>query len=258
MARSVVTTMKILFIAILGMMLITACGENSMRGNGSPLSETESESILSGVDKANEIESESATDETAETGNNETSIIDHEMSETYPETVVADEASEDEAPYFGIMHATILSVVESDSPGDISYTFLDNNESGDNWTFTGLEIGDIEAEMTLGSDVAILFNGDVINDSENVLFLVILPEGNYEIKKATGIVTDNMMSTFTMAASSSIADEIGEMIIDSEIHFLKDNCRMDEGALDIDRNKEITVYYVEGGELGNFPLRIYA
>ena len=54
------------------------------------------------------------------------------------------------------------------------------------------------------------------------------------------------MSTFTVLTDG------GE-----EITFLKDNCMVDENALSSDSGDHVIVYYADGGELGNFPARVF-
>lgn len=220
--------------AVLLALSLTACFNQAgteIKGSGENQDQVQTET--------ESISEESASLETGEqTG-------EAQVLETYPETLQADEAVEDESPYFGVMYATVLSVTGSGA--DVTYTLVDKNNSEDSWTLTSLEIGTIETDMTLDTDVAMLFNGDVINDSENVRFLVALPDGDYTVQKVTGIVTDNMMSTFTLTISDG-----------SELHFLKDNCRMDEDALELDTSNEITVYFADAGDLGNFPVRIFS
>ena len=55
------------------------------------------------------------------------------------------------------------------------------------------------------------------------------------------------MSTFTLITGS------GE-----DITFIKDNCRIEDGAMSTDSGDSVVVYYADGGELGNYPLRIYS
>lgn len=238
-----------ILIAVFLPVFFMGCSSQGESGE-TTIGETTAETTISAETTIAESETEGSLAETT-SGKEQATDTNGAMQslETYPETVSAEEAAEDESPYFGVMYATILSVSGTGVGEDISYTFVDKNGDQDSWTFTGLEIGAnevAEEDMITGTEVAILFNGDVINDSENVRCLVILPEGTYSINKVTGIVTDNMMSTFTLQEAN------GE-----ELHFLKDNCKMDDNALDMDEPKDITVYYTDGGDLGNFPLRIY-
>lgn len=227
-------------IIFLTLVFFTACSSNEETNTTTAASE-ESASIFL-TEEETEAETSKAADETTSLSETTKTQID----ETYPETVKAEEAAEDESSYFGIMYATVLSV-NTDDEGNETYSFVDKNDSEDSWTFTSFEISAIEAEMTAGADVAVLFNGDIINDSENVSFIAVIPDGNYTIKKAVGTVTENMMSTFALTPVD------GE-----EIYFLKDNCRMDDGALDMDEPKEITVYYADGEDDIRYPLRIYS
>lgn len=212
----------------------------SSLGEAQTTAPTETETVSDTLaTEATESETETTA---AESTQEESTSVDADIYETYPETVAAQEAAEDESPYFGIMHATILSVDEDSS----TYTLVDKNDEEDSWTLTSTEIRAIETDMTEGIDVAVLFNGDIINDSDNVSFLVVLPDETYKIQSVTGTVTDNMMSTFTITGADG-----------SELHFLKDGCKMDDGALDTEVSHEVTVYYVDAGDLGVYPVRIY-
>ena len=164
----------------------------------------------------------------------------------YPGTVAVREAAADEAPYYGIMYATILDINGSGMDSSTVYSFKDKNDPDNAWSVTGLEVGDIETELSAGTDVVILFHGDMVRDSENVEFLVILGDGTYELKRAAGVTTSNMMSTFTVETAAG-----------SEIQLHKDNCRIDNGALTRDSGETVIVYYADGGELGCYPLRVY-
>lgn len=167
-----------------------------------------------------------------------------EITETYPETV-ASEGSES-TEYFGIMHATVTGAVKE---GDVTvYSFSDKNDPENVWSVPGTELGDILIDPVSGAETAILFCGDMMRDSENVDFVVMLPEGEYEILKAEGVTTENAMSTFAISTSS------GE-----EIFFLKDNCRIEDGSLEQDSGDHIVVYYARSKEDGTcYPFRVYA
>lgn len=242
---------------VLAAVLIGGCsGSDSAKSSGSDETLIQSAEVSSesqenaqaettAADMAEEMESDD-TDESSETSSETHESEVGQVTETYPETQEATEALEDESPYFGIMYATVYEVTGSGTGESISYTLVDKNGTEESWTFNELEIGDVEVDMTSGIDVVVLFNGDVINDSENVIFIAVLPDGNYTVQKATGNVTDNMMSTFTLTTSDG-----------SELHFIKDNCRMDDGALDLDIGHEVTVYYAQSLDIGNYPLRIY-
>ena len=127
------------------------------------------------------------------------------------------------------------------------YTFRDKADPDNVWSFTGLEIGDMEVTPEEGQNVVILFNGDIINDSENVEFMVILPDGEYKLKRTEGKTSDNMMSTFSIDTSD------GE-----KLQFLKDNCKADEDAMKNESGESVIVYYAENADgTENYPLRIY-
>ena len=65
----------------------------------------------------------------------------------YPGTVAAREAAADEAPYYGIMYATILDINGSGMDSSTVYSFKDKNDPDNAWSVTGLEVGDIETSV---------------------------------------------------------------------------------------------------------------
>lgn len=243
---------------ILGILILVTALTGGCVVPGSEEDSGSSETKIQSTKLSNESQEETTPADASENGEStesdesaETSRVSGQseaigMAEIYPETQEAAEAIEDESPYFGIMYATVYEVTGSGSGESVSYTLVDKNSTEESWTFNGLEIGDVGVDMSAGIDVVVLFNGDIINDSENVSFIAVLPDGAYSIQKATGAVTDNMMSTFTLTTLDG-----------SELHFIKDNCRMDEGALDLDTAHEVTVYYAESSDIGNYPFRIY-
>lgn len=179
--------------------------------------------------------------------NDESTEAETFSDEVYEGTVAASEAADDESPYFGIMYATVLEVNGKQGDSKTIYSFKDKSDPDNGWSFTGLEIGDIETELEAGQDVVILFSGDIINDSENVDFMVILPDGKYELKRIEGKTSGNMMSTFTVDTST------GESVL-----LMKDNCRMDPNVLSGDSGDKVIVYYAAGDEAnGNYPVRVF-
>ena len=164
----------------------------------------------------------------------------------YPGTVAAKYPGEEGSPYYGIMYATVLDINGSGMDSSTVYSFKDKNDPDNAWSVTGLEIGDIEAELSAGTDVVILFHGDMVGDTENVEFLAVLPDGQYALKRVSGVTTSNMMSSFTVQAGDG-----------TQIQMIKDNCRIDNGAMTRDSGDPVVVYYADGGELGCYPLRVY-
>ena len=163
--------------------------------------------------------------------------------ETYAHTVEVSGVTETGSGYFGIMHALILDI-HNDS-GSTVYKLQDKADPENAWAVSAIEFADIEDEAEIGNEVSILFQGNIIEDPENVRFLVMLPDGDYSIKKITGSTTANMMSTFTVQTSSG------------EIVFNKDNCRIEDGAMQDDSGEKVAVYYADCGELGNYPFKVY-
>ena len=164
-------------------------------------------------------------------------------SETYAETAAVRGVNEDGSRYFGIMHAVILDV-QTDRSGDRTYSLKDKSDPEEAWSVTEAELAYMEAEPAPDAEVALLFHGDIIGDSENVRFLAMLPEGSYTVRSATGVTESNMMSSFSMRTGK------GELL-----SFVKDNCRMEEGAMTETDGDRITVYYAEGAS--NYPFKVY-
>lgn len=189
---------------------------------------------------------EADTAETAGT-EGETSSASSLEGETYPETVAADGINEDGSGFFGIMHAVLSGVVQ-EKDGMTVYTFQDKLDPDNSWAIPGVELGDVLVDPEKGTETAILFQGDIINDADSVDFIAMLPEGEYEIKRAEGVTMHNSMSTFSLRDASG-----------AEIILLKDNCNVEEGSLENDSGDSIIVYYAESSADGScYPFRIYA
>lgn len=187
--------------------------------------------------------SANAEETSPEAGMPETEI----SSEQYEESIAVSNVNEAASPYYGIMYASVMDINGSQGDSSTVYSFRDKSDPENVWSVTELEIGAIEAEISEGADVALLFHGDVIRDSENIEFIAVLPDGSYTLKRTEGITLSNTMSTFTLITGS------GE-----DITFIKDNCRIEDGAMSTDSGDSVVVYYADGGELGNYPLRIYS
>lgn len=168
-------------------------------------------------------------------------------SETYPETVKAQGVNEEVSPYFGIMHAVLLDIQKDKTTGEVLYTFQDIKDPENAWAIPEIEIGSVNAEMKKGNEVVLLFNGDIINESEEVEFISILPEADYKIKRAEGITDSNVMSSFRLITNDG-----------NEISFIKDNCLMEDGVMQENAGESVVVYYAESSKDGNnYPLKIY-
>lgn len=168
--------------------------------------------------------------------------------EVYEESIAVDEAAiaDGISPYYGVMYVSVLDVNGNLGDSDTVYSFKDKNDPENAWSVTGLEIGDIEADMTPGADVAVLFHGDVIRDADNIEFIAVLPDGSYTLKQAEGTTLSNTMSSFVIETSDG-----------GSLSFLKDNCSIENDAMKSDSGDRIRVYYADGGALGNFPLSVF-
>lgn len=170
-----------------------------------------------------------------------------EKTETYPGTVEATDSEGNVSGNFGIMHAKVLGVQPDNDEGIDIYSLQDKNDAENMWSIPGNRIGSIEADMSEGSEVAVAFKGDMINDFENVKFIAVIPEGNYLISSVTGTTVVNVMSTF------SISTDDGK-----EMTFLKDNCEIEEDAMTGDSGERISVYYAQAADGTNYPLAVYS
>lgn len=227
--------------------VLTACGGNAADKSGTTVTDlsTADASESAGQDEEFVASSEGVTAD-------ETTMTDESIyaaAADYEESIAAEknETAEGESPYFGIMHASIIDINGSVGESNTVYSFKDKIDPENIWSVTGLEIGDIEADMAVGNDVVVLFNGDIVKDAENLQFLVLLPEGDYKLKTAEGVTVSNTMSVFTINTSDG-----------ASMDFLKDNCRIDDDTLNADSDDTVKVYYADGGELGNYPLRVFA
>ncbi|MDO4438863.1 MAG: hypothetical protein Q4B86_05400 [Eubacteriales bacterium] len=168
--------------------------------------------------------------------------------ETYPETVKAYGVNEEVSPYFGVMHAVLLDIQKDKTTGEVLYTFQDIKDPENAWAVPEIEIGSINTEMEKGNEVVLLFNGDIINESEEVEFISILPEDEYTIKRAEGVTDSNIMTSFKLITKEG-----------NEIGFIKDNCLMEDGVMQENAGESVVVYYAESRTDGsNYPLKIYS
>lgn len=229
--------------------LMTACRGNAADKAGSNESISEEDTAESSELAAQNNESMASSEGEIADESVKTDESTYAASASYEESIAAgrEETAEDESPYFGIMHASIIDINGSVGESNTVYSFKDKIDPENIWSVTGLEIGDIEADMAVGNDVTVLFNGDIVRDAENLQFLVLLPEGDYELKSVEGVTTNSTMSVFSIKTDNG-----------STVDFLKDNCRIDDDTLSSDSGDRVKVYYADGGELGNYPLRVYA
>ncbi len=224
--------------AVIGCCLLLSVNAAACTRGAGISADTQSEAEQPAGDEAEGSNSGSTSDKAKNAGT---------QAARYEESIAADpdELGSEESPYYGIMYVSVLDVNGNVGDSDTVYSFRDRTDPENIWSVTGLEIGDIESDMSEGTEVVVLFNGDIINDAENLKFIAVLPAGSYELKAAEGTLAGNTMSLFSVETADG-------RIID----FLKDNCLIDDDAMKSDRGDKIRVYYADGGELGNFPLRV--
>ena len=80
--------------------------------------------------------------------------------------------------------------------GDSStiYTFSDKKDPDNGWSFSGLEIRDIEAELETGADVCVLFSGDICffnSRGDNYFQQIVGVTGKYYLEKALRMAAGN-------------------------------------------------------------------
>lgn len=253
-------------VLLMAALSLAGCGGNAPQGEGSAaVAETTSESeqqeasalasaSVENVEDAeateNSGDAEEATKETQEqredSSEEATEAETYDSTEAYAGTVAAEGVNEAASPYFGVMHARITGVQEGGGDGGLLYTLQDLSDPENAWAISDADIGDVEVELKPGSSAALLFHGDIVNDSENVRFIAVVPEGQYVIRRTSGVTTQNVMSTFALRTDA------GE-----ELMFLKDNCEMEEGAMQNDSGDAVVVYYAQSADGTNYPLKIY-
>lgn len=243
MKKNVNKKMTALLLAAAAALMISACGGRSETEPA--LEETAAEETVSAA--AREAEPEVLSAE-AETEGEETAEPDPiETDETYPSTIEAAAEDEENASYFGVMYATVIDI-QTEEDGTTIYSLQDENDPENAWALSSMNIGDIIADMEKGGKVSFLFGGDIIHDSENVEFIAAVPYGTYQLGTATGTTENNVMSTFSIRT-----DDGQEMI------FLKDNCKIEEGAMVENAGDRVRVYYAfSEAEQIYYPLRVFA
>ena len=180
----------------------------------------------------------------AETAETETET-EAETAETYPGTLAAAEG--EEQAYFGVMYASVLDLWQ-DGEGVNIYSLQDSNDPENIWTVSGLDIGLVDTELEKGSQAAFLFSGDMARNPEQVVLVAAVPYTAYRLGRAEGTTDNNMMSTF------SIRTDSGE-----QISFLKDGCRIEEGAMSRNEGDRVVVYYAYSQENAvYYPLEVRA
>ena len=180
----------------------------------------------------------------AETAETETET-EAETAETYPGTLAAAEG--EEQAYFGVMYASVLDLWQ-DGEGVNIYSLQDSNDPENIWTVSGLDIGLVDTELEKGSQAAFLFSGDMARNPEQVVLVAAVPYTAYRLGRAEGTTDNNMMSTF------SIRTDNGE-----QISFLKDGCKIEEGAMSRNEGDRVVVYYAYSQENAvYYPLEVRA
>ena len=180
----------------------------------------------------------------AETAETETET-EAETAETYPGTLAAAEG--EEQAYFGVMYASVLDLWQ-DGEGVNIYSLQDSNDPENIWTVSGLDIGLVDTELEKGSQAAFLFSGDMARDPEQVVLVAAVPYTAYRLGRAEGTTDNNMMSTFSKRTDT------GE-----QISFMKDGCRIEEGAKSRNQGDRVVVYYAYSQENAvYYPLEVRA
>lgn len=163
--------------------------------------------------------------------------------ETYPGTMEARES--EETGYYGVMYARVAET-QTDETGLLQYRLQDLNDTENVWTLSDLEVGLVETELAKGSLAAFLFSGDMIYDADHVTFIAAVPYTAYLLGNAEGVLENNLVSSFDLRTDS------GETL-----HFLKDNCSTEDGALSGGDGRRLRVYYAHGEtDTAWYPLEI--
>ena len=176
----------------------------------------------------------------------ETEAASQSLSEMYPGLVEVKDRDGEMRDVFGVMHALCLDVQPGEKSGLYVYTLCDRQDQENAWSIESRFVGDIFADVSKGSEVAVLFSGNIVEDPDSVEFVAFLPEKKYSIRSASGKVVNNMMTSFTLRTKT------GE-----ELTFVKDNCKVDRDALSTESGGEVLVYYADPGSLSLYPFRVY-
>ena len=176
----------------------------------------------------------------------ETEAASQSLSEIYPGLVEVKDRDGEVRDVFGVMHALCLDVQPGEKSGLYVYTLCDRQDQENAWSIESRYVGDIFADVSKGSEVAVLFSGNIVEDPDSVEFVAFLPEKKYSIRSASGKVVNNMMTSFTLRTKT------GE-----ELTFVKDNCKVDRDALSTESGGEVLVYYADSGSLSLYPFRVY-
>ncbi len=132
----------------------------------------------------------------------------------------------------------VITSVESDGGA-----FTLQADDGSSYDIAMTDIRDAEVEVAPEAHVAIACIGEEGSDSS--IMVVMLPEQEeWSILTVSGVTEANAMSSFMLAAEDG-----------RRLSFLKDNCPVEEGALQNDSGDSITVTYVES-QGTNFPIEI--
>lgn len=107
------------------------------------------------------------------------------------------------------------------------------------------EIGDVEVDLEENVQVAIAYIGEPLGDLKDVTLVLALPEQEeWSVFVEKGVTTSNSMSSF------AIETEDGQ-----KLRFLKDNCPIQEGAMEGDSGDKVRVAYVNS-QGTNFPIEV--
>ena len=240
--------------AALLLLMLAGCGKEETVSSSDTISETLTQeaganaALPAAGAESEAAEAEKNVPETAEAASSEeTEEVNEpvETDETYPGTLSAQENGQ--KAVFGIMYATVIEV-QKEADGSLVYNLQDVNDPENVWALRDMDIGSVETDLEKGNMAALLFSGDIVRDSENVFFIAAVPYAEYSIGRTEGITENNVMSTFTLRADDG-----------STFTFLKDNCRIEEGAMRKNAGDAVIVYYAYS-EADNiyYPLEIYA
>lgn len=163
---------------------------------------------------------------------------------TETETAAEESTTEEESSSAGqtiqegyyMLQGTITAVEEDKS------AFTLQADDGERYEIAMKEIGDADVEPEKDTHVAIACIGR--ENGERIMVVMLPEQEEWTINTVTGVTTANAMSSFT------ITTEDGR-----ELSFRKNNCPVEDGALQNDSGDQVTVTYVES-QGSNVPIEV--
>ncbi|MCB7318860.1 hypothetical protein [Lacrimispora sp. 210928-DFI.3.58] len=119
-------------------------------------------------------------------------------------------------------------------------------DDGETYKLKLSDIRDVETDIEKDKQIAIACVTET-GDHKDAVMVVALPEQEeWSFEEVSGETTANAMSTFTLKTEGG-----------QELSFMKDNCPIEEGALNRDSGDQVRVTYISALN-SNFPIMVEA